>query len=166
MNRQHTSVRDGCIASALQLKCLWKVQIWREQSRANEAGRSGGEYPRATTVFCKCEIATILPATGIVAAESKWCASCAWRAALSDAIGALQQFTWFTGALGKQFAPQQSLVEQAITGGTLKLRGRRAATKSMARMRTTTTVSGLPGTGNLLSIYGSGRSWNLQNRRN
>jgi hypothetical protein len=44
-------------------------------------------------VFCKSGIAIITPVAGILEIESKWCASCAWLAALSDATGALQQFT-------------------------------------------------------------------------
>ena len=67
---------------------------------ANGAGRSGGEYPRATTAFCKCDIATIAPAAGIVAIESKCCAAGAWLIALSGATGALQQFIGLTGERG------------------------------------------------------------------
>jgi hypothetical protein len=43
--------------------------------------------------FCGCEIAIIIPATGILQIESKCCASCAWLAALSGAPKGVQQFT-------------------------------------------------------------------------
>src|SRR5258708_10828168 len=62
---QHASARAGRNASALKLRPLWKVQIWREQSSANEARRSGGEYPRAMTAFRTCTIATNIVAPGI-----------------------------------------------------------------------------------------------------
>lgn len=122
---------------------LLKVQIWREQRRANESGRSGGGYPRATTIFCKCEIAIITPATGILAIESKWCASWPWLVALSCAAGVLQQCTSFSGALGGQFAPQQPLVEHAVADGTLKLSGSRRIAKRIVRKRTTDTLTQL-----------------------
>lgn len=109
-------------------------------------------------VLCKCEIATITPATGIVAIESKWCASCAWLTALSGATGALQQFTSLTGAPGAQFAPQHSVVEQAIADGRLKLSGRSTATRSMAIKRTSITVTRITRTHNNGCECSQGRS--------
>jgi len=52
----------------------------------------------------------------------------------------LQQLISFT-ALGEQFAPQHSGVEQAITDGTLMLSGRSTATRRMAIERTVITVT-------------------------
>lgn len=53
--------------------------------------QSGGEYPRASTVFRRCEIVTNTAAAGILPIESKCCVSCAWLVALTGATGALQQ---------------------------------------------------------------------------
>ena len=86
-------MRDGRDAFADQLMRLGKTQIWREQRSANEARRSGGEYPRATTMFRKCEIATVTEVSCILPYESKCCAPRARLGALSGAIGALQQVT-------------------------------------------------------------------------
>lgn len=82
-----------CDTSAIQLARSGKAQIWREQRSANETRRLGGEYPRATTVLCQCEIATITAAAGILAIESKCCAIGARLIALSGVVvaGALQQ---------------------------------------------------------------------------
>lgn len=83
----------GCDTSADQLARSGKVQICREQRSANETRRLGGEYPRATTALCQCEVATITQAAGILLIESKCCATGARLIALSGVVvaGALQQ---------------------------------------------------------------------------
>lgn len=145
----YANFRDGCDTPALQLARLRKVQICREQRSANEARRSGGEYPRASTVFCKREIAIMNAATGRLPIESKCCASFAWLVARSGAAGALQQLRLFTGVLLVQFASQHEVAEHPIADGAPMLSGSIRATRIMARKRTTTTVAGPFSTRNL-----------------
>jgi hypothetical protein len=92
-------------------------------------------------MFRKCEIAIATPATGTQPIESKWCASRAWLVALSGADGALQQFTWLTGPLGEQSAPQQAGVEQVVPAEALIPPGSSRVTSKIARNRTTATLA-------------------------
>jgi hypothetical protein len=63
--------------------------------------------------------------------------------ALSGATGVRQQFTWLTGPLGEQSAPQQAGVEQVVTAKALNPPGISRAASKIAKNRTTVSLARL-----------------------
>ena len=125
--------------------------------KANEAGRSGGEYPRAIDSILQVRYCDCHPGPGHRRDRIEMLRVLCLAIARSGAIGTLQQFTSLTGAPVRTFAPQHSVVEQAITDGTLMLSGRSTATIKMAIKRTLDTLLLPSGRGNESSVIGSNR---------